>query len=327
MEKERDGVAREHDALPRPLRERLQTYAVPLSKCFSPPRLWPDDPQWGSHDVRDDCINSTYFAAPSLKRRWLACGNKSSGLELPIGACVGPFGKPRPWGVFHLNCAADPWAAAVDTLSSTSNKSFHSLVSPLSVMVKLSYTATTGSYFNKSEANATVDGWERSFTANPAVGMRALLFAQNATRRGVIAFRGTDLGKGASSDCDRCADALLWDGIPISSLPSYCKPFSNATLDYWASALAFVAKVRKERPDLALLFTGHSLGAGLAFAVAAATLTTSSLLPSPSLRRLGWVSAKRQHVPPPTPSAARRRFYALADEWDPVQRNQSASME
>ena len=160
-----------------------KTYAVPLSKCFSPPRLWPDDPQWGSHDVRDDCINSTYFRRTFFKTSDGSCGNKSSGFELPIGACVGPFGKPRPWGVFHLNCAADPWAAAVDTLSSASNKSFHSLVSPLSVMVKLSYTATTGSYFNKSEANATVDGWERSFTANPAVGMRALLFAQNATRR------------------------------------------------------------------------------------------------------------------------------------------------
>ena len=297
-----------------------KTYAVPLSKCFSPPRLWPDDPQWGSHDVRDDCINSTYFRRTFFKTSDGSCGNKSSGFELPIGACVGPFGKPRPWGVFHLNCAADPWAAAVDTLSSASNKSFHSLVSPLSVMVKLSYTATTGSYFNKSEANATVDGWERSFTANPAVGMRALLFAQNATRRGVIAFRGTDLGKGASSDCDRCADALLWDGVPISSLPSYCKPFSNATLDYWASALAFVAKVRKERPDLALLFTGHSLGAGLAFAVAAAT-SHDELAPAVAFASPPWLGLiKRQHVPPPTPSEARRRFYALADEWDPVQR-------
>ena len=31
------------------------SYRVPLGTCFSPPQLWPGDPQWGDNDVLDEC--------------------------------------------------------------------------------------------------------------------------------------------------------------------------------------------------------------------------------------------------------------------------------
>mgnify|MGYP001263803033 CR=1 FL=1 len=54
-------------------------------------------------------------------------------------------------------------------------------------MVRLTYTATFGSYYKPEETNKTIPGWERPMTVNPKVGMRALLFLQNSTRRGVVA--------------------------------------------------------------------------------------------------------------------------------------------
>ena len=106
---------------------------------------------------------------------------------------------------------AAPWAAVAD-LATASDAAFHEIVTPVSLMVRLSYTATLGSYYNASEANATVPGWTRvlSHTANPPAGMRALLFVQPETRRAVVAYRGTDLNRtNESGQADACADLLL----------------------------------------------------------------------------------------------------------------------
>ena len=218
-----------------------------------------------------------------------------------------------------------PWAN-VYGLANASNASFHAVVVPISLMVRLTYTATFGSYYKPEETNKTIPGWERPMTVNPKVGMRALLFLQNSTRRGVVAFRGTDLNRsGASGRCDACADQLLWH--PTAKLPASCDAFSSSTLDYWAHAVAFVRSVREAYPDIDLLFSGHSLGAGLAFGLAAITppVRDTSIPISPAVtfaapEWVGVVKRRAPHVPLPSSAAARTRFFAMADEYDPVQR-------
>jgi hypothetical protein len=61
-------------------------------------------------------------------------------------------------------------------------------------------------------------------------------------------------------------DAMLWEQTPRAKLPAYCKQFSDATLDYLATALALTTRVQKDPRFVhsELLLTGHSLGAGLA---------------------------------------------------------------
>ena len=103
------------------------TYHPPVGTCFSPKALWPDDSAWGSADVLDSCVSSAGSAikhavapgvgiakagstgvAPSLLRREFfastngtCTGAPTDTFDLPLGVCVGPFGKPRPWGVFE----------------------------------------------------------------------------------------------------------------------------------------------------------------------------------------------------------------------------------
>jgi len=87
-------------------------YHPPVGRCFSPPKLYPDDPAWGPSDVRDSCKaadgdSRTY--STSLVREFFnttdgSCGGEpTDSYELPLGTCVGPFGKPRPWGVFECS--------------------------------------------------------------------------------------------------------------------------------------------------------------------------------------------------------------------------------
>jgi hypothetical protein len=44
---------------------------------------------------------------PGLTREFFATkngtclGEPTDSFDLPLGVCVGPFGKPRPWGVFE----------------------------------------------------------------------------------------------------------------------------------------------------------------------------------------------------------------------------------
>ena len=110
--------------------------------------------------------------------------------EATLGAQDGSYALAFP------TAEADPpgpWAA-VGRLASCNDSAFHAAVVPLSLMVRLTYTATTGSYYNASERDATVPAWTRDLahTANPTAGMRALLFVQPKTRRAVVAFRGTE---------------------------------------------------------------------------------------------------------------------------------------
>ena len=84
-----------------------KTYHLPLMQCFSPPRLFPDDPQWGTEDVRDTCnathLHRTFFASGDS-----SCTNMTDSFILPLSECVGPMGKPRPWGTFTCGDARAP---------------------------------------------------------------------------------------------------------------------------------------------------------------------------------------------------------------------------
>lgn len=200
-----------------------------------------------------------------------------------------------------------------------------------------------------------MDGWVRplSLTENPRFGMRALCFISSnvSSRQAVIAFRGTDLNNtNPSGQADQCADALLWraHGSVPPPLPAYCSAFANATLDYLAAAEEFVRKVRVAYPSHQLLFTGHSLGAGLAF-LSAALLTDEHAATANAAQAVGddvahtkkpvvvapcvaiasppWLLTLRRRAPhtklPPF-ATVRSHWLALADEWDPVQKDSAA---
>jgi len=206
-------------------------------------------------------------------------------------------------------------------LANASASDFHAFIDPLANMTTLTYTSTAGcTYFNPADANATVVGWERSALRHdpPTGGMRALVFVQNATGRGVIAFRGTDLNDtNVSGQADHCADSLLWTGSGGGALPAYCKQWDARTLDYLGRALDFSATVRGAYPGMQFLHTGHSLGAGLGILVAAAAATAplpALVFSAPGLRD---VLANRTGVDPAS-VAASHELVILADEWDPV---------
>ena len=77
-----------------------KTYTVPVGECFSPPRLFPGDPQWGDADVLDTC-NATHLDRSFFASRDGSCQNRTGGFDgLPLHQCIGPFGTPRPWGEF-----------------------------------------------------------------------------------------------------------------------------------------------------------------------------------------------------------------------------------
>ena len=225
---------------------------------------------------------------------------------------------------------SSPWSG-VARLATCNESTFHATTEPLSIMVKLAYTSTSGSYFNASEANATVAGWTRALTANPPAGMRALLFVHPGTRRAVVAFRGTDLNSsGVSGQADACADAALG----AAPLPAFCGRFDNHTLDYLPRAVEFAARATEVSavscPRCDLLFTGHSLGASLAMMVAevraaagsGAAVGSGAAPPPPAVvfSAGSWRGALRRRLGiTPASSAAAGRLFALADRWDPVQ--------
>lgn len=110
--------------------------------------------------------------------------------------------------------------------------------------------------------------------ARPRRGRHARpTFKHDASRRVLVAFRGTDLDNSTKSGrADACADRLLWGkGLSYAELPESCRrEFDFETLDYLTAALKLWDRVRASLTDYEPLFVGHSLGAGLASLVAAA---------------------------------------------------------
>ncbi len=75
--------------------------------CYSPAKLFPRDPQWGTTDVKDVFINEKLFHRYFYSSSDGSCIRQTDVYELPFDECVGPFGPPRPWGEFKCAAAAD----------------------------------------------------------------------------------------------------------------------------------------------------------------------------------------------------------------------------
>ena len=99
-----------------------KTYAPPLNACYNPPTLWPGDEQWGTERVIDTCnathISRSFFAAMDVE-----CTTRTDGFDLPLGVCLGPFGKPRPWGTFACSTPSSGAATAATTTTTKTRKS------------------------------------------------------------------------------------------------------------------------------------------------------------------------------------------------------------
>ena len=209
---------------------------------------------------------------------------------------------------------------------------FHAFVAPLATFAKYTYTSTAGSTdYEPGDANATVPGWTRSGLRHdpPEGGMRALLFLDDATAKGVVAFRGTDLNAGSPSGrADACADRLLWGGVAPPDLPTACDAFPARDLDYLARARDFVASVRAAHPERDLLLTGHSLGAGLAAILAAADYNMTAAVAAGSARQVtrkavvfsspGTRRVLRERSRIRIAEVDSREIVVVADVWDPV---------
>lgn len=85
-----------------------RSYTTPLnSTCYNGQSLFPGDPSWGNVDVMDAIVDGEDGRAV-LERNFFDASNTSACLgpsdlyTLPLNECVGPFGRPRPWGTFSL---------------------------------------------------------------------------------------------------------------------------------------------------------------------------------------------------------------------------------
>jgi hypothetical protein len=81
----------------------IELYQNRSTPCISPPNAWPGDNQWGPYDFQDEVV----LAATHLKRRFFSslngtCINVTDHFLLPLQQCLGPFGKPRPTGIFGI---------------------------------------------------------------------------------------------------------------------------------------------------------------------------------------------------------------------------------
>lgn len=182
-----------------------------------------------------------------------------------------------------------PWARVLkEAAVCDSTETCHALLGPLAKLVNQTYTGTSNcSYYDPDHLTYMPQGWTLSeeLKHDPSGGgMRALVFLEEAGGshgRGVIAFRGTDLNMGGvSGQADECADKLLWDDDEEADLPSFCDAWSPFQLDYYARARDFTARVLERYPDRDWLFTGHSMGAGLAVLVALGDCCNDRTFPS-----------------------------------------------
>lgn len=75
-----------------------KAYIVPLGRCYSPTQQFPADPQWGSADILDEPVNSSHLSRSFFATTNGTCQHQTDGFLLPLHECIGPFGRPRPFG-------------------------------------------------------------------------------------------------------------------------------------------------------------------------------------------------------------------------------------
>ena len=84
-----------------------KSYITPINECYSSSRLFPNDPSWSGKDVYDTisiCRTQTLTRTIYDTENGTCHSSNSTGdkFHIPLNECVGPFGKPRPWGSFRL---------------------------------------------------------------------------------------------------------------------------------------------------------------------------------------------------------------------------------
>jgi hypothetical protein len=99
-------------------------YETPINSCFDGASLFRHSVDWGDVDIYDEISSSLLLLSSSsvdhdqatpppppslslLTRRFYASDNSTCNdlidtYELPLDECLGPFGKPHPWGRFSL---------------------------------------------------------------------------------------------------------------------------------------------------------------------------------------------------------------------------------
>jgi hypothetical protein len=99
--------------------EDCKIYPTPLNKCFNGALRFPNDPSWADDLYLLDLIVESIDNVDTLWRRFFptisACNatttstNESTShnkptdeMILPLNECIGPFGRPRPWGKFSV---------------------------------------------------------------------------------------------------------------------------------------------------------------------------------------------------------------------------------
>merc|ERR1711862_857808 len=89
-------------------RRDCRSYRTPLGSCYNGRSLFPGDPSWGEFDVVDrkeeEEEDSPFFERSFYATTDASCGGgtPTDVYELPLNECIGPFGKPRPWGNFTI---------------------------------------------------------------------------------------------------------------------------------------------------------------------------------------------------------------------------------
>lgn len=78
--------------------KECQWYVTPVEKCYNPQRLFRNDPSWGDSDVLDILLDEQTLYRRFFSTNNVSCDNTTDGFQIPLNECVGPFGKPRPWG-------------------------------------------------------------------------------------------------------------------------------------------------------------------------------------------------------------------------------------
>jgi hypothetical protein len=219
------------------------------------------------------------------------------------------------------------WFHPTDLIWNTSSEFYFHEIGVFMNATRLSYTSTSGGYYENWTINESISGmWVRSedYFLNPSFGMRALVFYQPDTARLLIAYRGTDLTDDIGGICDRCADTYLWDNVPYDQLPAQCMQFPETTLDYLTLAANFANEVAFAFAGYEIMFTGHSLGAGLAAVVS--TIGNAALnfgcAPSNSgaivFSAPGYISTMMARTSIDLSLVDPYRVVTLVDRWDPV---------
>eukprot|EP00537_Pseudo-nitzschia_pungens_P004614 CAMPEP_0172372688 /NCGR_PEP_ID=MMETSP1060-20121228/48746_1 /TAXON_ID=37318 /ORGANISM="Pseudo-nitzschia pungens, Strain cf. cingulata" /LENGTH=112 /DNA_ID=CAMNT_0013098785 /DNA_START=134 /DNA_END=472 /DNA_ORIENTATION=- len=83
--------------------ENNKTYLTPIDECYSSNFLFPNDPSWSGKDVLDTIDVQTHMLLRTIyDTEDATCGGDGDEFAVPLNECVGPFGRPRPWGIFRL---------------------------------------------------------------------------------------------------------------------------------------------------------------------------------------------------------------------------------